>query len=528
MAFDPDNYLAQPKPSEGFNPDAYLQSVEKPQGAYNRFLYSLSNPQTGGKSGVFGPMLVGGTGELVKGVGALSQLAGFDNAGNRLVEVGGAMTEGAKKVAPVAGTVGQVGSYVLPFTAAQKGMTAVAQVPQIAKNLNMIPSYARAIGQQTAIGGGTGYALTPDQENRQQGATFGAVGGAAGELIRPIAKATGTLASEVLGNLSGVGSQAYKTAYNAAVEGGDKLKALASNLRKQAPMENVVNDALTGLTNMGKNLQNQYRSGMVNVKNDKTVLDFAGIDKALNDAQSLGTFKGTITNQDVVDQVSKVRNFVDDWKSKNPADFHTPEGMDELKKAVGGMLEKIPFNEDKVRKAVGGVYSSIKEEIKKQAPVYDDVMKNYSEGMDLASELKKSLSLGNKASVDTSLRKLQSVMRDNVNTNYGNRVNYAEMLEQASGKPIMAQLAGQSLSSFTPRGLQKVLPSITGAGAYALDPMLLATLPAQSPRLMGEATILAGKASRPVINLANSGTPEQRRIAKLLMMKAAEQGATNE
>ena len=54
MAFDPDNYLAQPKPSEGFNPDAYLQSVEKPQGAYNRFLYSLSNPQTGGKSGVFG------------------------------------------------------------------------------------------------------------------------------------------------------------------------------------------------------------------------------------------------------------------------------------------------------------------------------------------------------------------------------------------------------------------------------------------------------------------------------------------
>jgi hypothetical protein len=148
--------------------------------------------------------------------------------------------------------------------------------------------------------------------------------------------------------------------------------------------------------------------------------------------------------------------------------------------------------------------------------------------LDYASELKKALNLGNKASVDTALRKLQSVMRDNVNTNYGNRVNYAEMLEQASGKPIMAQLAGQALSSPTPRGLQKVLPSVTGAGAFALDPMLLATLPAQSPRLMGEATILAGKASRPVINLANSGTPEQRRIAKLLMMKAAQEGATNE
>ena len=512
-----------PKPQENIAWDQ-----PKPETAYDRFLTGLSNPQTGGKSGVFGPMLVGGTGELIKGAGALTQMAGFPNAGDRMVEVGGAMTQGAKKVAPVAGTVGQIGSYALPFTAAQKGLNAVAQVPQIAKNLNMIPSYARSIGQQTAIGAGTGYALTPDQENRQQGATFGAIGGAGGELIRPIAKAGGNLVSEVVGNLSGVGSQAYKTAYNAAVEGGDKLKALASNLRKQAPMENVVDDALLGLTNMGKTLQNQYRSGMVNVKNDKTVLDFAGIDKALSDAQSLGVFKGKVTNQSIVDEVNKVKAIVDDWKAQNPKDFHTPEGMDELKKTIGIELEKIPFEEKTLRKAVGGIYSSVRDEIKKQAPVYDEVMKKYSEGLDYASELKKSLSLNNKASIDTSLRKLQSVMRNDVNTNYGNRVNYAEMLEQASEKPIMAQLAGQSLSTFTPRGMQKVLPSVTGAGAYALDPMLLAALPAQSPRLMGEATILAGKASRPVINLANSGTPEQRKIAKLLIAKAAQQGATNE
>jgi hypothetical protein len=50
----------------------------------------------------------------------------------------------------------------------------------------------------------------------------------------------------------------------------------------------------------------------------------------------------------------------------------------------------------------------------------------------------------------------------------------------------------------------------------------------QSPRLVGEAVYGAGRASRPVLDLANSGTPEQRRLAKLLIMKAAEQGATNE
>ena len=531
MAFDPDKYLAQPKPSEGFNPDAYLQSAEKPQSAYDRFLTSLRNPQTFGKGGVYSPMMMAGGGELIKGAGALGQMVGLDNVGNRLVEVGGAMTEGAKSVSPVTGTIGQVGSYLLPFTAAQKGITAISNIPKIAQNIGKLPSYIRATGaplQQTAIGGATGYALTPDQENREQGATFGAVGGAAGELIRPIAKATGNLTSEVIGNLSGVGSQAYKTAYNAAVQGGDKLKALVSNLRKQAPMENVVDDALLGLTNMGKDLQSQYRSGMVNIKNDKTVLDFTGIDKALNDAQNLGIFKGKVTNQGIIDEVNKVKGIVDDWKAQNPKDFHTPEGMDELKKTIGIELEKIPFEQATLRKAVGGIYSSVRDEIKKQAPVYESVMKKYSEGLDQATELKKALGLGNKSSIDSSLRRLQSVMRDNVNTNYGNRVNYAEMLEQASGKPIMAQLAGQALSSPTPRGLQRLLPSVTGAGAFTLDPMLLATLPAQSPRLMGEATILAGKASRPVINLANSGTPEQRRIAKLLMMKAAQEGATNE
>lgn len=500
----------------------------KTETAYDRFLTSLKNPQTGGKSGVVGPMLVGGTGELIKGAGALTQLAGFPNAGNRLVEVGGAMTEGAKSVAPVSGTVGQIGSYVLPFGAAQKTLNTVAQVPQVAKTLNMIPSFARATGQQAAIGGATGYALTPDQENRQQGATFGAVGGAAGEFIKPIVKGVGTLTSEALGNLSGVGSQAYKTAYNAAVQGGDKLKALASNLRKQAPMENVVDDALLGLNNMGKDLQKQYRSGMIDIKKDKTILDFQGIDKSIDNARNLGIFKGKVNKKEIVDEVDRIKAIVDDWKKENPADFHTPEGMDQLKQMIGLELEKIPFEQQTLRKAVGGIYSSVRDEVKKQAPVYDSVMKKYSEGLDQASELKKALGLGNKSSIDSSLRRLQSVMRDNVNTNYGNRVNYAEMLEQASGKPIMAQLAGQALSSPTPRGLQKLLPSVSGISGLAVDPLFLATIPAQSPRLMGEATILAGKASRPVINLANSGTPEQRRIAKLLMMKAAQEGATNE
>jgi len=135
-------------------------AVLQQETAYDRFLTSLRNPQTGGKSGVVGPMLVGGTGELIKGAGALTQLA-FPNAGTRMVEVGEAMTEGAKSVAPVSATVGQVGSYLVPFTAAQKTATAIGNVPQVARAVGQLPSFARATGQQAAIGGTLGCVAHP-------------------------------------------------------------------------------------------------------------------------------------------------------------------------------------------------------------------------------------------------------------------------------------------------------------------------------------------------------------------------------
>jgi hypothetical protein len=177
-----------PKPQENISWD------EKPQvSSYDRFLDSLRNPQTGGRSGVVGPMLVGGAGELIKGTGALTQMLGFQNAGDRMVEVGGAMTQGAKSVAPVPATVGQVGSYLVPYSAAQKGITTVGNIPKVAQNLNKIPSFARATGEQAIIGGSLGYGLTPDDQNREQAALYGTAFGAATPTLEKGIKATGNL-----------------------------------------------------------------------------------------------------------------------------------------------------------------------------------------------------------------------------------------------------------------------------------------------------------------------------------------------
>jgi hypothetical protein len=100
-----------------------------------------------------------------------------------MVEVGEALTQGAKSVSPVSATGGQIGSYLLPFSAAQKGVNVVKSIPQVQNAIGKIPSFLAATGEQAAIGGALGYGLTPDEQNREQAALYGGGFGAASPAI---------------------------------------------------------------------------------------------------------------------------------------------------------------------------------------------------------------------------------------------------------------------------------------------------------------------------------------------------------
>jgi hypothetical protein len=515
-------------------PQGQAEQAPKPASAYDRFLESLRNPQTGGRSGVVGPMLVGGTGELIKGAGALTQLA-FPNAGNRMVEVGEAMTQGAKSVAPVSGTVGQIGSYVLPFGAAQKTLGAVAQIPQVAKTIGTLPSYARAMGQQSIIGGTTGYALTPDQQGREESAAFGAIAGPAGELIAPVARTTGKAMAEALGLSTGVGGEPIRQAFRAGQTGNQQF---VQNMRGQVPVTDLLEQAQNAMQTLKQNRMQAYQQGFQSTQKNPVFLDFKPIEDKFNTAIQSLTVKGvggvsaSKVGQKTLDEVAQIKSVIDEWKSK--PELHTTEGLDALKRRIDDVYSNEMSKEAK--SILTQTRGTVKQTITKQDPNYAKTMRDYEDALGLERELEKALNLGDKSSVDTALRKLQSLGRDNVNTSYAYRKDLADILRKETGVDLMPAVAGQSLNTLTPRGIQRLVPSLTGGGAVgalaagagpaALVP--LATLPLQSPRLVGEAVYGAGRASRPVLDLANSGTPEQRRLAKLLIMKAAEQGATNE
>jgi len=321
----------------------------------------------------------------------------------------------------------------------------------------------------------------------------------AGEAGKLTGRAAASVAKNTLGMATGAGAETIGTAYRAGKEGGTSF---LDNMRGNVPMTDVLDSAKEALSKMRIERGNQYRSGMVDIANDKSVIDFTPIEKAVDSLKTMGSFKGQVINKNAAGTVDEVAGLVNQWKSLNPAEYHTPEGLDALKKAIGDVRDATQFGTPG-RKAADTAYNAVKAQIDMQAPTYAKVMRDYSKASDTLTEIEKALSLGNKAAADTSMRKLQSLMRNNVNANYGNRLNLANTLE-GNGADILPAVAGQAASSFTPRGLQGL--AATGAGLASLaNPLTLAALPFASPRLMGEAAyglgalrrgtgLLAGKA----------------------------------
>jgi hypothetical protein len=386
--------------------------------------------------------------------------------------VGGVMARGAQAANA---------SPVLVQALRSSGMSAGASTP--ARDMA-----ARVAGG--ALTGGASAAIVNPEE-----AADGAMFGAALPVALRAARAGVDVGRNIIGATTGVGEKALATAYESGKAGGTKSKMFRENMRGTAEMTDVLDDARANLEAMRQARSADYRANMANVRADKTVLDLAPIEQSVQNTINRFTFQGQARNPKVLDALNQVADEVNAWKQLDPARFHTPEGLDALKQRIGAINESIPFESRSARSAVSDVYGSVKRQIENQAPEYSKAMKDYNEASDLLNEITRSLSQGQRSTADTAMRKLQSVMRNNVNTNYGTRVKLVEELERQGGLPLMPALAGQALNDFMPRGIQRAtsIPTAGAAGITGGIPAAAATAMISSPRLMGEAAYLAGR-----------------------------------
>jgi hypothetical protein len=309
-----------------------------------------------------------------------------------------------------------------------------------------------------------------------------------------VGKGAGYGVSSLLGRTSGVGGTVVRTAAEEGMKGGESARVFRENMRGADP-EGMVGMADSALDQMGVAKSKAYNEGMTGVRGDPAVLDLKPIVNAYANSVEVGTFKGKTINRSAVRVQQEILEVLEDWAKSSPAEYHTPAGFDALKKTIGDIRESTqPRTPSRV--VADRVYNVVKQQIEAQAPEYAKTMKAYEDAQRLGKQLRKTFSRTANASDETAVGKLLSTARNNVTSNYTQR---RKMLDElAKYEPTLpAAIAGQTLSSYAPRGLTANLAGTGGLAAVAMNPSLLAAAPAFMPRVVGEAAHAAGRAARP-------------------------------
>lgn len=334
----------------------------------------------------------------------------------------------------------------------------------------------------------------------------------AGRVVDPLnavttpAKLGAGLATHTSGTLTGAGGRSFEEAAKAGFEGGDAAKVFRDNMRGNVPLESVVQDARSALDNMRRERGADYKTGMSGVAINQTPVPLTAwrdIYNAVHDAESIKSFKGQELDPKTTAIRDQLRQDVSDWTRLPANDFHTAEGMDALKRKIGNTRDAL--EKGTPERAVADIYyNAVRKAIQTHVPEYGQIMEGYGKASDTLREIEKTLSLPRderKVNVDTSLRKLQSVLRNNVNTNFGQREKMVEYLERNGSPHLMQALAGQTLNSWTPRGLNRLAAAL-GLEEAALHAdragKIAMILPFMSPRMMGELYYGSGRAVSPL------------------------------
>ena len=284
----------------------------------------------------------------------------------------------------------------------------------------------------------------------------------------------------------------------------------------------VARDAVNATRNMDEAASQNYVRRIGATLAGEAELPFDRIHQAIQNSDNVGRFEGRPLNPAMGPLRAQVGTVVSDYRSNpNPA-FRTAEGFDALKKELNNIAERQTYRTPE-RRFAEDIARSVRETLEQNVPGYANVMGDYRAARNATNEMEQTLSTGRNARPDTTLRKLQSITRNNANSNFGHREALVRELSQHGAPDLIPALAGQSFNSWTPRGVggavttagmapQFINTAVNAAhGAAVLDPLTLSGMALTAglaiPRVVGEATNAgaraAGLVGRPLASAAD-------------------------
>ena len=319
--------------------------------------------------------------------------------------------------------------------------------------------------------------------------------------IEPITAATkavsipvGFGAKNTIAKLQGTSADAIGAGFAAGQKGGESSAAFSRAISGKDDPIKIAEDANEAFNKMKKDKQVEFMNAKDRLKLDKTNINVSKVQTEvldLIDTKYFNNFTDLSKNSEIL-----LNNIIDEiavWQ-KNPA-LHNAKGLDMLKRKISDMYPLNPKSRGE-QAIVIELQDIIKNQIITQVPKYGKVMEAYETASKLERQLMQQLSLGSK-NASTTLKKLQSVLKNNVNTNFGARLQSFKNIKGIDDINLKERIAGSNLSSFTPTNIAGQTAPIM-AGLTLANPITAAILPFMSPYLTGKAAQYFGKGSHAV------------------------------
>lgn len=365
--------------------------------------------------------------------------------------------------------VGLLMDASVPFTG---GGTAAIKGGAMAGKIGALARAGEALGTAGRVVRNTGRLMDP---------VSGAVGAAEGlgKLASKYApeNVMRTLGVELPAGLvsmpSGMGAETVKEAAGAGWEKGvagrttPRTAAFRGQQRNIDPIENITDQFANDVTRLRDEASARYTRDIEKYKNDATYLPFEEVETAIAklkprhyDIRANGP-KAAKTSTDKAwdaanDAVVEYRAALD----QNP-ELATPFELDTFKQDLRNRLRAFASDTDRAPLRIAtNAYNAVRGVISKHAEGYSKVMRDYSEAQDLLDQAQRSLTT--KGNIDSSIRKLQSVLKRNDPGYAGKLLDTIDASDRGATTHLRAAIAGRSAEPLTPEGFRRAL---AGAGA---------------------------------------------------------------
>jgi hypothetical protein len=446
-----------------------------------------------------------------------------------------------------------------------KAPSVVTPVVDVAKKT--AGDYLKNVGKKVVVGAGTGYAydVAGNLQSGKEGTDvlkpgMGAVIGGGIPLAVEAAKGVGFIAKQVAkytaSGLSGTPVKAIEEAFQNPDSVQEAIRRAAQDT--DGTGQKIYQNATEALDNLKQARSDAYEQGLAKLEKEATYTKGGKlyVDRVLTDAEAKATKgyipgtkisvptnlttsgiknvftttvkefgaegggKGGINYTNValddahISKLEKLQERIYNWTDK------TPTGMNRLNQVIesyklGGV--NLGSSEKKFNYIVGNLKTNLSNYVGERIPQIAEMNKGYAASSEVIDNIVNQLKLG-KGDPNTALRKLLNVFNPK-STVYRPVV---EQLGEKGARDLMSDIAGLTMSSWTPEGLAKYF-DLSGATALSiLNPTALVAAPLASPRIIGKVTTGLGKIAKnkTVQNIAGTVYKAGKLSEKLIRRQA--------